>query len=224
MSKIVVIDAGHGGSDPGAVGGGAKEKDKTLLIAKELAKQFRETGVDTLLTRTEDVDLSLAQRTAMERQSGAACCISCHLDAGPETASGMTVWLHSRAPASYQAWAEDVLKELKQVGYTGNRASEINRGYRGSPTLDYAWNRDTKSPSILLELGFLTSEENRREFDERYREYAGAIVRAACRFIGVAYRAGIPGRESASAEGTDYKTLYMAAQDKLDRVKQILEG
>ncbi|MEG1870057.1 MAG: N-acetylmuramoyl-L-alanine amidase, partial [Oscillospiraceae bacterium] len=121
----------------------------------------------------------------MEVVSNAACCISCHMDAGKATASGMTIWLHSNAPKRYVDWSQDVLDELKRVGFTSNRSTEINKGYRGDPNTNYAWNRQTRSPSMLLELGFITNAANLKEFDENYKDYAQAVVNATCRFIGV---------------------------------------
>ena len=56
--KGIVIDAGHGGSDPGAVGNGIKEKDYTLLISKYMYDRFKKLGVPVSMTRTSDITLS----------------------------------------------------------------------------------------------------------------------------------------------------------------------
>ncbi|MEG1870324.1 MAG: N-acetylmuramoyl-L-alanine amidase, partial [Oscillospiraceae bacterium] len=152
--KKVVIDAGHGGLDSGAVNNLICEKDKVLLFAIELARIFKVIGILPILTRTEDKAITLNARIAQEIVSDADCCISCHMDAGPPNACGMTIWLHSNAPQHYIGWAQDVLDELKKIGFTSNRSLEINKGYRGDDKTDYAWNRGTRSPSMLLELGF----------------------------------------------------------------------
>ncbi len=61
--KGIVIDPGHGGSDPGAVGKDIKEKDYTLLISKYMYDRFKELGVPVKLTRDTDVSLSPSERT-----------------------------------------------------------------------------------------------------------------------------------------------------------------
>ena len=220
MSQTVVIDPGHGGSDPGAVSGAAQEKDLVLRFSKLLAKELEARGLTALLTRDTDVTLSLASRTAIERAAKAACCVSCHMDAGPVSASGMTVWLHSQAPASYEEWAKDTLRELRKVGFTTNRAVEVNRGYRGNPKVNYAWNRDTVSPSMLLELGFVTNPDNLREMEEKGTGYAQAVARAICHFLGVEDRP----QDKPSEPEVDYRALYEALSERVDQTIKILKG
>ena len=84
--KGIVIDPGHGGSDPGAVGNGMKEKDYTLLISKYMYDRFKELGVPVKLTRDSDVTLSPKERTRKARNfygdSKDVVIISNHLNAG----------------------------------------------------------------------------------------------------------------------------------------------
>ena len=183
--KIVVIDAGHGGTDPGAVSGSAYEKTRTLQIALELRRQLQACGIQVVMTRTGDSNPTLGQRTAIEQAAKADCCISCHMDAAAASASGMSIWIHSNANQAIVFWAQDTLTRLKAVGFTSNRAQEICKGYRGNSTLDYAWNRDTRSPSMLIEFGFLTNPANLKEFDSKYPQYAAAVTQAVCAFLQV---------------------------------------
>ena len=62
MNKKIVIDAGHGGSDPGAVGNGITEKDYTLKISQYMANRLRDLGADVTLTRNIDETLSPTDR------------------------------------------------------------------------------------------------------------------------------------------------------------------
>lgn len=79
---IIVIDAGHGGVDPGAIGrDGTKEKHITLAVAKELRRQLQATGrYRVVLTRDRDIYLKLGQRTAMARRANADLFLSLHAD------------------------------------------------------------------------------------------------------------------------------------------------
>jgi N-acetylmuramoyl-L-alanine amidase len=81
--RRIVVDAGHGGKDPGAVGpSGILEKDVTLKLAKELARELtRQIGCEVVLTRSEDVYLPLEERTAIANKVGADLFISLHANA-----------------------------------------------------------------------------------------------------------------------------------------------
>jgi N-acetylmuramoyl-L-alanine amidase len=81
--RRIVVDAGHGGKDPGAIGpGGTKEKNVTLAIAKLLAKRLEERfGCEVILTRDKDVFLPLEERTAIANRVGADLFISVHANA-----------------------------------------------------------------------------------------------------------------------------------------------
>lgn len=83
--RRIVVDAGHGGKDPGAVGpSGVKEKDVTLAMARLVAKRLREEiGCDVVLTRDSDVFIPLEERTAIANRVGADLFISIHANAAP---------------------------------------------------------------------------------------------------------------------------------------------
>jgi N-acetylmuramoyl-L-alanine amidase len=83
--RRIVVDAGHGGHDPGARGaGGTNEKDVVLSIALKLARRLREDlGLDVVLTRSTDVFLELQERTAIANQVGADLFVSIHANASP---------------------------------------------------------------------------------------------------------------------------------------------
>jgi N-acetylmuramoyl-L-alanine amidase len=79
--KVVVIDVGHGGHDPGAIGGGKKEKDVVLQVAKKTKKEIEKRGHKVYLTRETDRYLTLQQRTRMADKQNAAIFISLHANA-----------------------------------------------------------------------------------------------------------------------------------------------
>ena len=81
--RRIVVDAGHGGKDPGAIGpSGLREKDITLALAKKIAVRLRESlGCDVVLTRDRDVFLPLEERTAIANKVGADLFISVHANA-----------------------------------------------------------------------------------------------------------------------------------------------
>lgn len=84
--KGIVIDPGHGGSDPGAVSNNLKEKDYTLLISKYMYNRFKSLGVPVRLTRDKDITLSPKERTSKVQSffgnGKDVIVISNHLNAG----------------------------------------------------------------------------------------------------------------------------------------------
>ncbi len=109
---VIAIDAGHGGQDPGATGlSGKREKDVTLAIARELARQINATpGLKAYLTRDNDVFIPLNQRAQLARQARADMFVSIHADAAENrAANGSSVYVLSLKGASSQRarWLAD---------------------------------------------------------------------------------------------------------------------
>ena len=104
---IVLIDAGHGGRDPGAPGisGTSKEKDLTLAMARELADLLEQRGrVRIALTREEDKYLTLEERAAVARHLQASLFLSVHMDSAPNPlARGATIYSLSDVASSQEA-------------------------------------------------------------------------------------------------------------------------
>lgn len=126
---VVAIDAGHGGQDPGAVGPtGKREKDVTLAVARELARQVDATpGLKAFLVRDSDVFIPLPARTARARQAKADIFISIHADAAENrNARGSSVYVLSTKGASSQRarWLADKENAADLIGGTALRQAE----------------------------------------------------------------------------------------------------
>ncbi|MGO1071654.1 N-acetylmuramoyl-L-alanine amidase [Lysobacter sp. CA199] len=136
---IIAIDPGHGGQDPGAIGlTGKREKDVTLAIGRELARQINATpGLKAYMTRDSDVFIPLPRRAALARQAKADMFVSIHADAAENRAAkGSSVYVLSLKGASSQRarWLAD--KE---------NASDLIGGVRLQQT-------DNTLASVLLDL------------------------------------------------------------------------
>ncbi len=118
---VVAIDAGHGGQDPGARGpGGTREKDVTLAIARELARQVNATpGLKAYLTRDSDVFIPLEYRARRASANKADIFISIHADAAENhSARGSSVYILSTRGASSQRarWLADKENAADVIG------------------------------------------------------------------------------------------------------------
>ena len=149
-TNIICIDAGHGGSDPGAVNGDRQEKIDTLALALRVASYIEKAGYTPLLTRSDDTYLSLGDRCAIANDADAAYFVSLHRNSA-EGGKGTEVWISSQKTAPEKHLAQDILKALDEVGIQANRG--VKAGTQGSSDGDYAVNRNTEMPSCIIELG-----------------------------------------------------------------------
>jgi N-acetylmuramoyl-L-alanine amidase len=212
-APVFAIDPGHGGSDPGALRGGVREKDVTMAFARALAEALVARGAQPMLTREADVFVSLAARIGMARAAGADALVSLHADAAPGGAlSGASVYVlsptatddlaHALAEGADAAEAA-ALAELPGVGSDvaafmadmalrgAAEASErlgaalVSALAQSGPVLpsrplraaNFRVLRAPDLPAALVELGFLTSAEDRaRLTDPGWRRAAAAAM------------------------------------------------
>lgn len=186
MKPILIIDAGHGGKDPG--GGSTndwKEKDVVLDISLYQYNRFKQLGVPVTLTRSSDVYLSPAERTKIVRDSGAKYCISNHVNAaGTQTARGVET-IHSIYSDGKLATA--IFNAIVGAGMPGRRV--FCKSLDNNPQVDYYFmHRETGTVStVIVEYGFATNAVDAGLIKDNWQEYAESVVRAFCRHIGHAY-------------------------------------
>ena len=179
-TNIICIDAGHGGSDPGAVNGDRQEKIDTLALALRVASYIEKAGYTPLLTRSDDTYLSLGDRCAIANDADAAYFVSLHRNSA-EGGKGTEVWISSQKTAPERHLAQEILKALDEVGIQANRG--VKAGTQGSSDGDYAVNRNTKMPSCIIELGFIGNDEDNRLLDKHIDDYAKAIADAIVKLM-----------------------------------------
>lgn len=165
---VIVIDAGHGGRDPGAVFEGRQEKDDTLRLALAVGTLLRRAGMNVIYTRTEDVYDTPYQKAVIANNNNADYLVSIHRNAMPipGSASGIEalVYADRGVPA---AMARAINKNLEAVGFR-------NRGVIERPNL--AILRRSAMPAVLVETGFIDNPMDNRMFDEDFDAIAEAIA------------------------------------------------
>lgn len=174
----VVIDAGHGGEDVGSTDfdGVRYEKEDCLRVAKLVEKYLKSMNVNVIMTRTEDVYVTLDDRCKIANDSKAVIFVSLHRNYYDGEAQGVEVWVHNERPENDTALAQNILDALKEVGVSQDRG--VNFGYRGNEYVNYQVNRETNMPSCLVELGFMQDEQDNKLFDDNCDAYAKAIAEA----------------------------------------------
>lgn len=162
-NKVVVIDPGHGGIDPGKVGrGGLQEKVINLAVAKRLANIFNQSGATAMLTRETDTDLSsdgrvnllskkredLARRVALANDNHADVMLSIHCNSFPEPDEhGAQVFSQPGQPESAKL-AKCIQDEMTIL---------LKNTTRVPKQVDYFVNRNSKMPSVIVEIGFISN-------------------------------------------------------------------
>lgn len=175
-NKLIVIDPGHGGEDPGALGSsGVHEKDIVLEVSKKLAENLRQAGAEVLLTRENDHDLSdpktgsqykakvedLSRRVELANNRQADLFISIHVNSFPD-----------RREDGAQTFSQPGSEESKKLAIAIQ--NELNRFLenpgREAKQVDYFANRMTKMPSVIVEIGFISNpREEKLMLDPNYQ-------------------------------------------------------
>ena len=182
----VCIDPGHGGLDGGACiyddnGNVIRvEKDDTLKISLALRDYLQSQGVQVVMTRDSDImlcetdvdtDLDYRCTIANDAQSDFFVCL--HRDIVSTDASGFQAWVHNKRPEMDVLLAQNIMAALNTVGISNNRG--IGYGYTNDEGSNYHVNADVVCPSVLCEMGFISSSVDNQLFDQKYQEYAKAI-------------------------------------------------
>lgn len=175
MPVKIVIDAGHGGYDPGATYQGRNEKDDTLNLALAVGEILRQDGYDVVFTRTEDVYDSPSQKARIANESGADFFVSIHRNSSPtpNQYNGVQTLVYDNSGIK-QTMAENVNNELEKLGFR-------NINVPARPNLTVL--RRTNMPAILVEAGFINSDVDNQLFDSKFNEIAEAIARGISKTI-----------------------------------------
>ena len=170
MPYTIVIDAGHGGSDPGAVYEGRREKDDNLSLAIAVGELLSRQGVSVIYTRTTDVYQTPFEKAQMANQADADFFISFHRNSSeePNQYTGVETLVYDNSGIK-QTMAENINGALSELGFR-------NLGVKARPGLVVL--RRTKMPALLIETGFLNSDEDNKLYDEKKNEIAEAIAGA----------------------------------------------
>ena len=176
-AKIIVLDAGHGGTDAGAVNGTRYEKNDNLKLALAVQKQLALWGQTVLMTRTDDTFHSLVSRTDKANAAEADLFVSLHRNSvATATANGVEIWVYTTAGSGVQGMAAAVLERIAAVGIQSNRGVKMG---------NYHVLRESNMPAMLVELGFLSNTADNRLFDLYFDEYALAIAQGICDALGI---------------------------------------
>nr|WP_243449921.1 N-acetylmuramoyl-L-alanine amidase [Neobacillus terrae] len=145
--KIIVLDAGHGGYDVGAVGRLYYEKNLTLKTVLQLTPILQKAGAKVVLTRSSDVYQTLAYRASISNTNLANAFISVHYNSLNSTSTGLMTFYYSSSK-------DQALATSLQKGIRSKTTALPDKGVKFG---DYHVLRENKRPAALIELGFLSN-------------------------------------------------------------------
>lgn len=214
MAKVF-IGVGHGGSDPGAVANGFKEKDLNLAIATALNDELVRHGVITMMSRTKDENDTLTEEIKECNAFNPDLAIGVHNNAG--RGDGAEAFYHYKGGMS-KTYAENVLKEIVKIGQNSRGAKtkvdSAGRDYFG-------FIRETKAPAIIVECAFVDNATDMQIIDTAAEQKAMGIslAKGTLATLGIAYKEPVV----ASAPNKLYRVQLGAFANKANAEKKLAE-
>lgn len=165
---LVVLDAGHGGENPGAIYQGRQEKDDTLALTLAIGRILEDNGVDVYYTRETDVFETPLQKAQEANQTGADYFVSIHRNSSPmpNQYTGIETLVYNRYGEAARL-AYHINEELEAVGFENQGVNERT---------NLAVLRRTQMPAVLVEVGFINTEADNALLDARFGDVAQAIA------------------------------------------------
>ncbi|WP_315054202.1 N-acetylmuramoyl-L-alanine amidase [Chryseobacterium indoltheticum] len=165
--KIIVIDAGHGGNDFGATMDGVSEKDMVLNIARQIKKASDKDGTyEVILTRSDDTSTTLTERTEQINKLNPEMVISLHINRTPEA---------NTAKSGYEIFIQNTEKSKNLAEKLSTKLGECSIKEENLHIL-----RNSKSPAVLVELGYINnikereymnSSDGQREIAQKFADF-----------------------------------------------------
>ncbi len=165
--RVIVLDPGHGGYDPGAMRNNVMEKNITMSIAKLIERNLKAQGATVIMTRTDDKFVSLEDRVVISNNKKPDIFVSVHINSS-ENASAHGIETHY--------FKDDSLELAKSIHKS--MATEIEETDRGILKSRFYVIRHTNQPSVLLELGFISNDDERNLLllPQQQEKFAKAIA------------------------------------------------
>lgn len=220
MNTKVIVDAGHGGNDPGAVNGNIKEKDLTLQAAKYMDRRLKELGINSVLTRDDDEYLPREDRIRRINSltnNQPAILISNHINAGGGEGAEIVYALRNNSTL-----ADITLQNIGEVGQIKRKVYQ--RRLPENPNLDYYYilrESGQNTEPILIEYGFIDNIKDQNKLLNYLDNYAEAVVKAVAEYTNTPYLEPNTPEQYTVQRGD---TLYSISQKfniSIDKLKEI---
>lgn len=181
----VCLDAGHGGSDVGAErSNGNYEKNETLKLTRMIKQYLEAVGINVVMTREKDEYISLEERKNIAENCNADLLLSIHRNVyeGMEEVNGIEAWINNSRQQSDTDMAESIINGILNYEPSLNSRG-VKWGTMDNQNENYAVNKVSMT-SLILEVGFMTSDTDNWYFDNKLEEMAKGIAEGILQNIG----------------------------------------
>ncbi len=178
-NSLVIIDPGHGGPDPGAIGiRGIRETDVVLDVSKRVKQLLSEKGVRVRLTRKSEIDLDLPPRVLFANRTGADIFVSIHANAS----QGKKRNINGLETFYYRGWRGRLLAKRIQKHILRVSPGSPDRGVKQGK---FYVIKNTRMPAVLVEIGFLTGRLDARRLEQSMhrKRIAFAIAKGILEYL-----------------------------------------
>lgn len=165
--KVIVIDAGHGGTDPGSVKQGIQEKDINLQIALKLKKRLEAKGYKVVMTRTDDTAISLRNRAKLANQAKGDLLISIHQNSFKDASVHGIEVFYTPGKKTYDNQLANFIQEAL-INYTQAKDRHVRE------VTNLLVIRESRMPACLIESAYLSNDHERNLIQTEY--YQDKIV------------------------------------------------
>lgn len=180
MTKIVVLDYGHGGKDSGAKNGRYLEKNINLPVGKVTKSELERHGIKVIETRKKDEFVSLKNRSNISDKTRADIFVSFHLnDFQDKTVSGLEVYHY---PTSVNG------KKLSSNIYNQLIKDKLYNKKRGVKGANFSVLRETKAPASLIELGFINNTNDLNLILNNSNKFGISIAKGILKYLNISYK------------------------------------
>lgn len=157
--KKLVIDLGHGGTDPGAIGlNKTNESDVVLAIGKELNELFKGCNLEIKFTRLSDKYISLQERSNIANDFKADYFLSIHINsASDKSVRGVEVWQYSNKNERLNKFSNDLCNDISEIFNIRNRGLKLSK--------DLSVLRNTTMPAALIEVDFISNYQAEKDLN-----------------------------------------------------------
>jgi N-acetylmuramoyl-L-alanine amidase len=168
MPYSIMLDAGHGGANPGAVYEGRQEKDDALALTLAIGEILQNNGIDVQYTRTTDVYQTPLEKAQIANRAGVDFFVSIHRNSSPlpNQYNGVESLVYNRYGRA-AVMAENINEQLEMIGFR-------NIGVFERKNLVVL--NKSRMPAVLVEVGFINTERDNELLDTRFYEVANAIA------------------------------------------------
>ena len=216
----IVVDAGHGGSDPGTSGNGLVEKEYTLKFADYLNRRFNELGANSTLVRSTDETVTPTERVNRilnaYGNSPDVLVISNHLNAGGSSGAEVIYALRNNDTLS-----KLILENLSKEGQSIRKAYQRRLPSDNSKDYYFIHRNTGVTEPIIIEYGFLDNKGDAERIKNNWEKYAEAVVKAVAEYKNIPYGESIPSTTYTEQRGDTLWNIAKKFNTNVNEIKRL---